>query len=100
MAENEDENIRDGLSFAGYFNGKKLYRNIFWTTDKFIVGYKGPTELDAGLFYLPYIQIFLNGIYQDSFQKYFGIMSRYGIGENMFGSNNYYRKVNVSNFSI
>lgn len=100
FAKADDERAKDGLSFAGHFNGKRLYRNIFWTDDKFLVGYKGRTELDAGIFYLPYIQTYLSGGFDDSFNKSYGILSRYAIGDSIFGSNNYYRLINLQNFSI
>lgn len=94
-----NENEHDNIYYAGTVNGKSLYRNIFWTDDKFLIGYKGRSELDAGIFYMPYLQTFLSNTGQDSFQPSLGIMSRYAIGDNIFGTSNYYQLVTVSNYS-
>jgi hypothetical protein len=48
---------------------------------------------------MPYLQTFLSNTGQDSFQPSLGIMSRYAIGDNIFGASNYYQLVNVSNYS-
>lgn len=90
----------DRVCFAGSINGIKVYRNIFWDTDKYVVGYKGQTELDAGLFYLPYIFMYLESMHEASFQNSVGVMSRYAIGESIFGASNYYQKVEVSNMDV
>lgn len=90
----------DRVCFAGTINGIKLFRNIFWDTDKYVVGYKGQTELDAGIFYLPYIFMYLEAIHEASFQNAVGVMSRYAIGESIFGASNYYQKVDVSNMDV
>ena len=90
----------DRVCFAGTINGMKVFRNIFWDVERFIVGYKGETELDAGLFYLPYIFMTLQTIHENSFQNSIGVMSRYAIGENIFGAEKYYQKVEVSNMDV
>lgn len=90
----------DRVCFAGTINGIKVYRNIFWNTDRYVVGYKGATELDAGLFYLPYIFMYLDSIHEASFQNSVGVMSRYAIGESIFGAEKYYQKVEVSNMDV
>jgi len=90
----------DRVCFAGTINGMKLFRNIFWNTDRYIVGYKGETELDAGIFYLPYVFMYLQSMHEASFQNSVGVMSRYAIGENIFGAEKYYQKVEVSNMDV
>lgn len=90
----------DRVCFAGTINGTKLFRNIFWNTEKYIVGYKGETELDAGIFYLPYIFMILESTHESSYQNSVGVMSRYAIGENIFGAEKYYQKVDVSNMDV
>ena len=66
--------------------------------DYFTVGYKGPSEYDAGVIYLPYIQLMVSKtIFEQSFQPTVGLMSRYAIHEHIFGSNLYYKKVMVKN---
>ncbi|NCC82476.1 MAG: hypothetical protein EOM04_09445, partial [Clostridia bacterium] len=61
---------------------------------------KGMTELDAGIFYLPYIFMYLQSMHEASFQNSVGVMSRYAIGESIFGAEKYYQKVVVSNMDI
>lgn len=90
----------DRVCFAGTINGMKLFRNIFWESDRYIVGYKGETELDAGIFYLPYVFMYLQSMHEASFQNSVGVMSRYAIGENIFGAEKYYQKVEVSNMDV
>lgn len=90
----------DRVCFAGTINGIKVYRNIFWDTEKYIVGYKGGTELDAGIFYLPYIFLSLQALHENSFQNSVGVLTRYAIGESIFGAEKYYQKVDVSNMDV
>ena len=57
------------------------------------------SELDAGIFYMPYLQTFLSSTGEDNYQPNVGIMSRYAIGDSIFGASNYYQTVTVSNYS-
>ena len=100
LIDDERKDWDDRVCFAGTINGIKVFRNIFWSTEKYIVGYKGETELDAGIFYLPYIFLALQSTHENSFQNSVGIMSRYAIGENIFGAEKYYQKVDVSNMDV
>lgn len=72
----------------------KVYHDTFTQTDEFVVGYKGPSAYDAGLIYLPYVQLMVSkATMEDSFNPAVGLMSRYAIMSNLFGANNYYIRV-------
>jgi len=57
-----------------------------------LVGYKGGSELDAGIFYAPYVPILVVKAQDpDAFQPKIGIMSRYAIANSLLGQERYYR---------
>jgi hypothetical protein len=98
-------------TFAGVLNGKyKVYvdpytsnANASNATQFFVVGYKGSSAYDAGLFYCPYVPLEkLRAIDPATFQPKIGFKTRYGMVANPFtslssGANIYYRKVAVAN---
>lgn len=89
----------NGVAFIGTLDGRlRLYRDTFLVTDEFLVGYKGPSSYDAGIIYLPYIQLMTSkAIFEDSYNPSVGLMSRYGIMSHMFGASNYYIRCQVDN---
>jgi hypothetical protein len=88
-----------GVSRVGSLDGRlSVYRDTFATTNDCIIGYKGPSEYDTGIIYLPYIQLMpQKATFEDSFNPTIGLMSRYAIHEHMFGSRNYYIRIGVKN---
>jgi len=88
-----------GVSRQGSLDGRiTVYRDTFETTDKFILGYKGPSEYDTGVIYLPYVQLLASrAVFENSFQPSMGLMSRYAIHEHMFGAAKYYQQVTLVN---
>ena len=68
-----------GVARLGSLDGRiTIYRDTFAAQDEIIVGYKGPSEYDAGVIYLPYIQLLaMRATFEDSFQPTVGLMSRY-----------------------
>ena len=93
-----------GVARLGSLDGRiTIYRDTFAATDEIIVGYKGPSEYDAGVIYLPYIQLLaMRATFEDSFQPTVGLMSRYAIyggttTDLLFGSQNYYQYIKVVN---
>ena len=93
-----------GVARLGSLDGRiTVYRDTFATQDEIIVGYKGPSEYDAGVIYLPYIQLLaMRATFEDSFQPTVGLMSRYAIyggvtTDLLFGSQNYYQYIKVVN---
>ena len=98
-------------TFAGVLNGKyKVYvdpysanANASNATQFFVVGYKGTSAYDAGMFYCPYVPLEkVRAVDPATFQPKIGFQTRYGMVANPFtsissGSNIYYRKVAVTN---
>ena len=51
----------------------------------FVVGYKGTSPYDAGLFYCPYVPLqMVRAVGQDTFQPKIGFKTRYGLVANPF----------------
>jgi hypothetical protein len=77
----------------------------------YVVGYKGSSPYDAGLFYCPYVPLqMVRAVGENSFQPKIGFKTRYGLTANPFAegsnqglgrlrvnSNRYYRRVAVKN---
>ncbi len=116
-ALNANLNVDDtGNTFAGVINGKyRVYIDPFAAnsaaTQYYVIGYKGTSPYDAGLFYCPYVPLqMVRAVGQDTFQPKIGFKTRYGMVENPFSqgttqgsgtltvnANRYYRRVSVSN---
>lgn len=101
-----------GNTFAGVLNGRmKVYIDPYTTGNYMVVGYKGSSAFDAGLFYCPYVPLqMVRAVDQDSFAPKIGFKTRYGMVANPFAqgitrgagaltkdSNVYYRRTIVSN---
>jgi hypothetical protein len=101
-------------TFAGVLNGRyKVFVDPYSAntvaTQYFVVGYKGSSAFDAGIFYCPYIPLQLvRAVDPSTFQPKIGFKTRYGMVSNPFvqldgtgnlvaGENYYYRKVAVTN---
>ena len=116
-ALNSNLNVDDtGNTFAGVLQGKyRVYIDPYSANvsanQYYVVGYKGSSPYDAGLFYCPYVPLqMVRAVGQDTFQPKIGFKTRYGIVENPFSqgatqgmgtltrnSNRYYRRVKVAN---
>jgi len=88
-----------GVSKIGSLDGRiTVYRDTFANSDYCTIGYKGPSEYDAGIIYLPYVQLLVSKtIFEQSFHPTVGLMSRYALHEHIFGSNLYYQRIAISN---
>lgn len=103
-------------AFAGILGGKyKVFIDQFAREDYFTVGYKGESQMDAGLYFCPYVMLTpLRGVDPKNMQPVLGFKTRYAIGVNpmanakntgfkqinngmpvkdMFGKNCYFRRV-------
>jgi hypothetical protein len=116
-ALNANLNVDDtGNTFAGVLQGKyRVYIDPFAanvsSTQYYVIGYKGSSPYDAGLFYCPYVPLqMVRAVGQDTFQPKIGFKTRYGMVENPFSQgtgqgqgiltrnkNRYYRRVKVAN---
>lgn len=88
-----------GVAKIGSLDGRMtVYRDTFATLDDVVIGYKGPSEYDTGIIYLPYIQLLVSkAVFEDSFNPTVGLMSRYAIHQHIFGAENYYIQVAAQN---
>lgn len=98
---NADFNANSAIAYAGTIGGKfKVYVDTFATRDFAIVGYKGTSEMDAGMFYCPYVPLnMVRAVGQDDFQPRIGFRTRYGLAENPFGARLYYRYLDITGLS-
>ena len=129
-ALNANLNVDDtGNTFAGVLQGKyRVYidpysANLTATNGAptggnqyYVVGYKGSSPYDAGIFYCPYVPLqMVRAVGENTFQPKIGFKTRYGIVANPFAegkatdtnppgggrlgvnSNRYYRRVAVKN---
>ena len=88
-------NVDDtGNTFAGVLNGKfKVYVDPYSAnvsaSQYYVVGYKGTSPYDSGLFYCPYVPLqMVRAVGQDSFQPKIGFKTRYGMVQNPFAHSN------------
>ena len=120
-----------GNTFAGILNGRyRVYIDPYATITRggtassgnsgnqyYVIGYKGSSPYDAGLFYCPYVPLqMVRSVGQDDFQPRIGFKTRYGVVLNPFAkgydstltnsdpqaagnlsTNVYYRRVSVAN---
>lgn len=95
-------------TFAGVLNGKyKVYVDPYaanQSAEQFLmVGYKGSSPYDAGMFYCPYVPLQLyRATDPQTFQPKIAFRTRYGMVSNPFttlnsGDNTYFRKIKVTN---
>ena len=129
-ALNSNLNVDDtGNTFAGTINGKfRVYIDPYAANlaaantatnsgnQYYVVGYKGSSPYDAGMFYCPYVPLqMVRAVGENTFQPKIGFKTRYGLVANPFAegglqsnpatalgrlqanSNRYYRRVAVKN---
>lgn len=85
-----------GVAKIGTVGRFSVYRDMFAVNDYAVVGYKGPKDNDAGIVYLPYIPLmFSRAVGQENFQPRIGVMTRYGLCNNLFGAELYYRYIDI-----
>lgn len=108
-------NVDDtGNTFVGILNGRfRVYIDPYVSGGNYmVVGYKGASPFDAGMFYCPYVPLQqVRAVDPDSFIPKIGFKTRYGMIANPFAkgstaftddglakdSNVYYRRVLVTN---
>jgi hypothetical protein len=97
--EGDVDTAQTGVARIGSLGGRiNVYRDTFNTADSCVVGYKGVSPYDTGIVYLPYIQLMtMRAQFEDSFNPSVGLMSRYAIHDQIFGSKYYYVKINCQN---
>jgi hypothetical protein len=118
LSNNTNLTVDDtGNTFAGTLFGRvKVYVDPYSVTgvDYVVVGYKGSSPYDAGLFYCPYVPLqMVRAVDPDNYQPKVGFKTRYGMVANPFAggsdaalagaittnTNVYYRKFQVLNIN-
>ena len=96
---NNIDTAKTGVAFIGTLDSRlKLYRDTFASTDEFVVGYKGSSAYDAGIIYLPYVQLQVaKATFEDSYNPTIGLMSRYAVMDSMWGASNYFIRAVITN---
>jgi len=62
-----------------------------------LLGYKGPEFYDTGIIYCPYIPVMVQRtIGPNDFSPRVGLLTRYGVVDNIFGANLYYHTILLS----
>jgi len=104
-------------TMVGTVNGMKVYVDPYYVHTNehmLLVGYKGSSPYDAGMFYCPYVPLqMVRAMGENSFQPKIAFKTRYGLTANPFVNglndgnfrtgamvahgNTYYRKVKVTN---
>lgn len=65
-----------------------------------MLGFKGTDASDAGIIYCPYVPIMVQTATDPmSFAPHVGLMTRYGVMDNIFGSHLYYHCIIIDSFS-
>jgi hypothetical protein len=101
-----------GNTFAGVLNGRyRVYIDPYAGANYLVVGYKGSSAFDAGLFYCPYVPLqMVRAVGEETFQPRIGFKTRYGMVANPYAqgitqglgaisanTNQYYRRISVTN---
>ena len=75
-----------GNTFAGVLNGRmKVYIDPYAGSNYMVVGYKGSSPFDAGLFYCPYVPLqMVRAVDPNTFSPKIGFKTRYGMVANPF----------------
>ena len=101
-----------GATYIGVLNGRyKVFVDPYAGSNYVVVGYKGSSAMDAGVFYCPYVPLqMVRAVGENTFQSKIGFKTRYGMVANPFAegltkgagalttnSNVYYRRFAVTN---
>ena len=97
-------------TYVGNWGSMKIYVDPYYSNtagNYYVVGYKGSSPYDAGMFYCPYVPLqMVRAVGEQTFQPKIGFKTRYGMVANPYqtgapalgsASNEYYRKVKVVN---
>ena len=96
-------------NFGGNFGGKAGFPPNSPTSvaqtrstrlDYALLGYKGPEFYDTGIIYCPYIPVMVQRtIGPNDFSPRVGLLTRYGVVDNIFGANLYYHVIVLQGLS-
>jgi len=87
---------RDTRTEAQYENKAKSGRSS--RLEYILMGYKGPEFYDTGIIYCPYIPVMVQRtVGPNDFAPRVGLLTRYGVVDNIFGADLYYHVIVINN---
>jgi hypothetical protein len=88
--------VQNNTLYSGNYSGRTPAHTQ--SVEYALLGYKGSEYYDTGIIYCPYIPIMVQRtIGPNDFAPRVGLMTRYGIVNNIFGANLYYHLIIVKN---
>jgi len=85
---------RDTRTEAQYEDGKRSQGLL----EYILLGYKGPEFYDTGIIYCPYIPVMVQRtVGPNDFAPRVGLLTRYGVVDNIFGAELYYHVIVIKN---
>jgi hypothetical protein len=85
---------RDTRTEAQYEDGKRSQGRL----EYILLGYKGPEFYDTGIIYCPYIPVMVQRtVGPNDFAPRVGLLTRYGVVDNIFGAELYYHVIVIKN---
>ena len=86
---------RDTRTEAQYEDGR---RSSTGRMEYILLGYKGPEFYDTGIIYCPYIPVMVQRtVGPNDFAPRVGLLTRYGVVDNIFGADLYYHVIVIKN---
>jgi hypothetical protein len=90
-------NVYRDTRTEGQTAGNSLATNQSSAVEYALLGYKGPEFYDTGIIYCPYIPVMVQRtIGPNDFAPRVGLLTRYGVVDNIFGANLYYHVIIVT----
>ena len=92
------------LGQGGNYSGSGTYGSTQSRTQRLeyaLLGYKGPEFYDTGIIYCPYIPVMVQRtIGPNDFAPRVGLLTRYGVVDNIFGANLYYHVIILQGLGV
>jgi len=96
-----EANAGGNFQGAAYPSNGAAYGGTYTRTTRLeyaLLGYKGPEFYDTGIIYCPYIPVMVQRtIGPNDFSPRVGMLTRYGVVDNIFGANLYYHVIILKN---
>ncbi len=85
--------VQNDNAYTNYYTGQSPESGIEYA----LLGYKGPEFYDTGIIYCPYIPVMVQRtIGPNDFAPRVGLLTRYGVVDNIFGADLYYHVILVN----
>ena len=89
--------VQNDNAYTNYYTGQSPTTGVEYA----LLGYKGPEFYDTGIIYCPYIPVMVQRtIGPNDFAPRVGLLTRYGVVDNIFGANLYYHVILVQGLGV